>query len=71
METDTLKGTQQVLVWGYIREIEKRFEFDNVPQDVIDLINLFNEYCDEWSKKYTQKDCIILVLKLEINSHNT
>lgn len=57
-QMQTSLSRQELLIWGYIREIERRFQFRNIPQDISDLIYLFQKCCDEWSKKYTQKDYI-------------
>ena len=46
---------QKLLVWGYIREVEKVYEIANIPSEINDIIHLYQKICDKWSKKYSSK----------------
>ena len=59
MATGSKKNRRELLVYGYIREIEKTFQIRNIPQDINDLIYLFQKYSDEWSIDYSHEDYTI------------
>ena len=50
---------QELLVWGFIREIEKVYKIMNVPFEINDIIYLYQRIYDEWSKKYSSDNVII------------
>ena len=50
---------QELLVAGYVREMEKIYDITNIPVDIIDIIYLYQQVCDKWSKKYSHHDIII------------
>ena len=51
--------TEELLVWGYVRDIEKVYEFVAIPDDISDLIYLFQHFCDQWSKQHSHPKIII------------
>ena len=42
-----------MLVAGYVRHIEIIYKMTSVPKPIIDIIYLFQQFCDLWSKTYT------------------
>ena len=47
---------QELLVWGYIREIEKLYKINDIPFDINDIIYLYQKICDQWSAKYSSSN---------------
>ena len=47
------KHKQELLVWGYIREIQKLYTINNFTFDINDIIYAYQKICDEWSTKYS------------------
>ena len=50
---------QELLVSAYVREMEKIYNIMNIPVDIIDIIHLYQQVCDKWSKEYSHPDIII------------
>ena len=42
----------ELLVWGYIKNIEKVYKTLNIPIEINDIINLYHRLYDKWSQKY-------------------
>ena len=41
-----------LLVWGYTRNIEKEHKHLNIPEEINNIIYLYQKLCDEWDRKY-------------------
>ena len=50
---------RRLLVWGYIRNVEKMYKSLNIPFEINDIIYLYQTLYDEWSTKYKSKDISI------------
>ena len=51
---------KELLVWGFIRNIEKQFEHLNIiPIEINNLIYLYQRLYDAWSQRYRSKDVTI------------
>ena len=50
---------QELLVSGYVRNIERMYDIKNIPLDIMDIIYLYQQFCDKWSRKYSHDDIII------------
>ena len=50
---------QELLVAGYVREIEIMYKLINIPVEIIDIIYLFQQFCDVWNKQYIHKDILL------------
>ena len=50
---------RELLVWGYVRNIEKNHESLIIPLEINNVIYLFARSYDQWSKKYSHKDFTI------------
>ena len=49
----------ELLVWGYIRNIQKMYRHLNIPFEINDIIYLYQRVCDEWCQKYKSIDISI------------
>ena len=49
------RNRNELLVWGYIRNIVKLYKTLNIPLDINRMIHLYQRNCDEWSQKYKSK----------------
>ena len=47
---------QELLVCGHIREIEKLYNVRKIPFAINDIIYLYQNTCDKWSKTYSCED---------------
>ena len=47
---------RKLLVCGYIRNLEKVLEIENIPEDIRNIIYLFQQFCDEWDAEYSHPD---------------
>ena len=43
----------KMLVWGYIRSIETKYEHMNIPLEINDIICLYHRIREEWDEKYS------------------
>ena len=50
---------KELLVWGFIRNIEKQHKHLNIPIEINSIIYLFQRLCDEWCHKYKSNDIVI------------
>ena len=50
---------KELLVAGYVREIENHYKIRNIPTEIKDMIYLYQQFHDIWSEKYSHKDIII------------
>ena len=48
-----------LLVSGYVREVEEQETRQIIPLEINDIICLFHKVCDEWDRIYSSKDIII------------
>ena len=46
---------QELLVWGYVRELEKVYKFSNIPHEINDIIYSYQRLCDQWSEKHSDE----------------
>ena len=47
---------QKLLVWGYIRNIEKQCKHLNIiPMEINNIVYLYQRICDEWSQNYVSR----------------
>ena len=53
--TTSINKTQELLVWGFVREIEKIYKIRNIPFEINDIIYVYQKICDRWSRKYSSK----------------
>ena len=44
---------RELLVWGYIREFEREYSIENIPEDINSIILLFQKICDLWDRQYS------------------
>ena len=64
------KDKQQLLVWGYIKEIGELYQINNIPLEINEMIYLYHKIMhDEWSKKYSCIDTIIKNNDVKITSN--
>ena len=49
----------ELLVAGYVRNIEKVYKILNIPIEINDIIYLYQRLYDEWNKEYSSKKLII------------
>ena len=49
----------ELLVWGYIRGIEKEYDSLNIPTEIKDIIYSFQRFYEIWSKKYSNPGLVI------------
>ena len=47
-------GTRKILIWGYVREIERMYKI-NIPYEINDIIYLYQKVCDEWDATFSSK----------------
>ena len=47
---------RELLVWGYIRNAEKQYQIENIPEDINNIILLFQKVCDLWDREYSNTD---------------
>ena len=59
LEHDTDK--KELLVWGYIKDIEELHRHLNIPIEIKNIIYLYQRICDEWSQKYKSKRSRIII----------
>ena len=60
MATDVdIDHKQELLVAGYMREIEIMYKMMNIPMEIIHIIYLYKQFCDKWDKKYSHNSIII------------
>lgn len=45
----------ELIVWGYLHRHEKRRTSLNIPEDIKNMIFMFERVCDEWNKEYSHK----------------
>lgn len=61
----------ELLVYGYVRDIEKECEFLNIPKEIPNLVYLYQKLCDEWDIKNSHPDLTIFgnlsTIRLEMN----
>ena len=50
---------QELLVCGYVRNIEKEYETLCIPEEIGDIIYSYQRSCDEWDKDHSNKLLII------------
>ena len=50
---------RELLVWGYIRQLEKIHNDMNIPIEINDIIYLFQRIYDQWDKKYSNEHIMI------------
>ena len=50
---------RELLVWGYIRNIEKQCKQMNIPLEINDIIYLYQRICNKWDQKYSSKNITI------------
>ena len=66
---------QELLIDGYVRNIEKLCHIINIPKEINDIIYLFKQFCDEWSKKHSHTEFKInennCILKIDNNKTMT
>ena len=44
---------EKLMVWGYIRNIERLInKMMNIPNEIYDMIFLYQQYADQWSKEH-------------------
>lgn len=61
MEADIDKDTRlQLLVWGYIKRMEKEYQIENIPKEIKQLIYLYQNYCDTWNKEFSSSNVNII-----------
>lgn len=48
---------KELLVWGYIRDIEKMYIHFNIPIEINDIIYLYQRFYDAWCQKY-KAECV-------------
>ena len=46
----------RMLVWGYVRNVEKQYKDMNIPLEINDIIYLYQRIREEWDEKYSSKD---------------
>ena len=63
---------RELLVWGYMREIEKVHKNLNIPFEINEIIYLYQRLYDEWSEKYKSEHISIDANKsmVTINTNN-
>lgn len=49
---NTKDKRQQLLVWGYIRNLESIHKLKSIPYEINDIIYLYQEVFDRWSTEY-------------------
>ena len=49
------KYRQELLVWGYMKEMENVYKIQNMPLEINDIVYLYQTLYEEWSKKYTHE----------------
>ena len=59
MMTAKRNVSRELLVWGYVREIEMEYKQMNIPFEINDIIYLYQRFCDEWSKRYSNSTLVI------------
>ena len=47
---------QELLVWGYLRQMEKSLKIENIPVELNGIVYLYHKICDEWSRKCSSSD---------------
>ena len=57
--TTERQNRQELLVWGYIRDMEKMYKLMNIPTVINDIIYSYQTFYDEWCKKYSHQGIII------------
>ena len=55
---------QELLLWGYMREVERIYKIRNIPHEINNIIYLYLKICDKWSRKYSSN-------YIKINECNT
>lgn len=50
---------RELLVSGFVRNMEKEYEIENIPLEINDIIYLYQKYCDEWSQDLSGDGIII------------
>ena len=50
---------RELLIWGYIRATEKEYNLLYIPLEINDIIYLFQQFYEIWSKKYSNPGLII------------
>ena len=59
MEASKQWDLQTLLVWGYIRAIERALININIPVEINDIIYLYQRLYDEWCQEYKHSDVSI------------
>lgn len=70
--SDVIEKRRRLIVAGYVREVKKVHETDNIPVDVIDIIYLFFRLCDKWSIRYLYgkfKTLIMIMMRRMMKVH--
>ena len=72
----TLKNLKhELLVAGFIRHMEKEYKLNNIPTEINHLIYLFQQFCDEWSKRWSNRyisiDKITNTITFKTNNYAT
>ena len=49
----------ELLVAGFVRGIEAMYTMQNIPNEIISVIYIYEYFSDEWSKKYSSNNIII------------
>lgn len=44
---------QELLIAGYVRELESKCKFPNIPTEINDIIHSYRRFCDVWNQKYS------------------
>ena len=55
---------QELLVAGFVREIERMYDIKNIPNEINDIIYLYQRHYDEWDTKWSND-------KVSIDETNT
>ena len=70
MATSTKKDRRrELLVAGYVRDIERAHKIHRIPAEINDIIYLYQRLYDEWSKQYSSKKVTIDEIGSMITMH--
>lgn len=47
---------EELLIWGYVRQIQSEYKIENIPVEINGIILLFKKLQDKWSEKYLNRD---------------
>ena len=50
---------QELLVAGFVRELQMVYKIKKIPKEIIDIIYIYQHFCDKWNKKHSFNDITI------------